>query len=178
MWASQLLTFNVTVPSRRDIISDFTLDPTYVGVERIELVMFNCPEKGISVQIIEILASSSLSAGLSSLGSSNVVITSCDSLVRVCIPRRIVLPVIYLRFNPTPGSTWAYLAEVEFYGSSSTCQPDAIITTPTTTTLTTSCKCIKDRYVCTPVIILWFSPFPSCPNLVGINLRGKLLPPP
>jgi hypothetical protein len=142
MWASQLLTFNVTVPSRRDIISDFTLDPTYVGVERIELVMFNCPEKGISVQTIEALASSSLSAGLSSLGFSNVLIASCDSLVRVCISQFTTQPVIYLRFNPTPGFTWAFLAEVEFYGQGSTCQPDTILSTSPPITTPTSCNII------------------------------------
>jgi hypothetical protein len=140
MWASQLLTLDATVFIRRDIISDFTSLPTYVGVERIELVMFNCPEKGISVQTIEILASSSLSAALPSLGSFNVLITSCDSLVRVCISQFIAQPVIYLRFTPPPRATWAFLAEVEFYGSGSTCQPDTIITT----SITTSCKCIKD----------------------------------
>jgi hypothetical protein len=139
MWASQLLTLNITVLSRSDIISDFTSVPNYAGVERIELVMFNCPDKGISVQTINILTSSSLSDSTSLLLSVNEPITSCDSLVRVCLSQLITQPVIYLRFSPPPGSTWAYLAEVEFYGSSSTCQPDTIISTSSPTT-PTSCK--------------------------------------
>jgi hypothetical protein len=175
MWASQLLTFDATVTSRRDIISDFTSVPIYVGVERIELVMFNCPEKGISVQTISIFASSSVSAELSSLASSNVLITSCDSLVRVCISVFTALPVIYLRFTPPPRATWAFLAEVEFYPRGSTCQPDTIITTPTTTTITTSCKCPLQISVCTPVIKSAVQPFPY---LAGINPRGEASSPP
>jgi hypothetical protein len=168
MWASQLLTLNATVPSRRDIIYDFTSVPNYVRVERIELVMFNCPEKGISVQTINISAPSLLSETISPLGIFNVFITSCDSLVRVCIPRLITQPVIFLRFTPPAFSTWVYLAEVEFYGEGSTCQPDTIITTPTPTSITTSCKCIKNirhhLHVCNLVISLYVvQPFPIFP---------------
>jgi hypothetical protein len=162
MWASQLLTMNVTVANRRYIISDFISVPNYDRVERIELVMFNCPEKGISVQTINIFASSSLSAELSSLVSSNILITSCDSLVRVCISQFTTQPVIYLWFTPPPRATWAFLAEVEFYPRGSTCQPDTIITTPTTTTttMTTSCKGPLQISVCTPVIKSAVQPFP------------------
>ncbi len=51
MWASQLLTINGdshTTP----ITFDFEAAPGYVGVERVEVVMFNCPEWGISVDSI------------------------------------------------------------------------------------------------------------------------------
>jgi hypothetical protein len=126
MWASQLLTFNAIVANRRDIVSEFILVPNYVGVERIELVMFNCP---ISALTITILSAPSLSEFPSSLVTSNVLITSCDSLVRVCISVFTPLPVIYLRFIPPPGSTWVHLAEVKFYDSGSTCPPDTITTT-------------------------------------------------
>ena len=51
MWVSQLLTLQTTNLLRREIIFDFTaIDLFRVG--RVELVMFNCPEWGISVQTI------------------------------------------------------------------------------------------------------------------------------
>jgi hypothetical protein len=138
MWASQLLTLNVADRIRSDIISDFTLVPNYDRVERIELVMFNCPEKGISVQTINVLTSSSLSEATLSLRTYKLLITSCDSLVRVCITQFTNQSdsVIYLRFIPPTGSTWAHLAEVVFHGRGSMCPPDAIITTLITDTTT------------------------------------------
>ena len=45
MWASQLLTMR-TVASSTEITFDFT---DTVGVERVEVVMFNCPQWGIGV---------------------------------------------------------------------------------------------------------------------------------
>ena len=58
--------------------------PNYVGVKRVELVMFNCPEWGIEVQNIRLLAGTSASASRSLVGTFSPNITSCDSLVRVC----------------------------------------------------------------------------------------------
>ncbi len=51
MWASQLLTLNTDYPIT-DIGFDFRATPDYAGVERVEVVMFNCPEWGISVESI------------------------------------------------------------------------------------------------------------------------------
>jgi hypothetical protein len=127
MWASQLLTLQTTVDGDAGVItSNFTSVRNYVGLERIELVMFNCPEKGISVQRIVTTASGFLSSP-EIFDVPNI--TSCDSLVRVCISQVTTQPVIALQFDPPPGSTWVHLAEVVFYGSGSTCPPDTIITT-------------------------------------------------
>ncbi len=54
MWASQLLTLytDSLIPDITDITFDFEATPGYVGVERVEVVMFNCPEWGISVDSI------------------------------------------------------------------------------------------------------------------------------
>ncbi len=51
MWASQLLTINTTCLTT-DITFDFGATPGYVGVERVEVVMFNCPEWDILVDSI------------------------------------------------------------------------------------------------------------------------------
>ena len=135
MWASQLLTLQTT--NQGDIIFEFTATPGFIGVARVELVMFNCPEWGISVQTVRLLTSSSISVPRSAVRTLTVpAITSCDSLVRICIPQNIEQPVIALEFIPPPDSTWTHLAEVTFYDSGSTCPPDTIITAspPDTTT--------------------------------------------
>ena len=57
MWASQLLTLQLlpsTSESRREFIFDFTRTSPSFRVERVELVMFNCPEWGIAVQNIRL----------------------------------------------------------------------------------------------------------------------------
>ena len=53
MWASQLLIINTTA-NTAEITFDFTRTPDYTGVERVEVVMFNCPKWGISVRAINL----------------------------------------------------------------------------------------------------------------------------
>ena len=57
MFASQLLTLQLmqnTIPTHRELIFDFTGTSTSFSVEIVELVMFNCPERGIAVQNIRL----------------------------------------------------------------------------------------------------------------------------
>ena len=126
MWASQLLTLqkNTLGPT---VTFDFTGTQDYVGLSgRLEVVMFNCPEREISASTIRVPISSSPSGNTTSFMVVNIDITSCDSLVRVCTPIITVQPSIYLQF---PDSDMVYLAEVTFYAASnaSTCPPDTII---------------------------------------------------
>ena len=126
-------------------VFDFTATPGYAGVERVELVMFNCPEWGIAVQTIIFRAAPSIGASRSSpiLTFTVPTFTSCDSLVMICITQNIEQRVIALEFNPPPDSTRAHLAEVTFYGDGS-CPPDADTTIGTTMDVlvtTTNCKC-------------------------------------
>ena len=124
MWASQLLTLQTTNEFRREIVSEVT-----DVVARVEFVIFNCPEWGISTQVIR-LSTATTGGTRSSPQAFNVpTITSCDSLVRTCIARSITQPLIILEFIPPPDSTWTHLAEVTFY-STGTCSPDAIIDLP------------------------------------------------
>ena len=76
MWASELLTVQIRQPSGIEIISNFAGSS---GVEIVELVMFNCPEWGIAVERIGIRRATS------PIGAIIPTITSCNSLVRVCI---------------------------------------------------------------------------------------------
>ena len=128
MWASQLLTLQTTT-TRPIVLFDFTDTAGYVGLSgRLEVVMFNCPDMGISASTIRVLTSSSSAAPLMDI---NVDITSCDSLVRVCTQITTSQPSITLDFVTGAKSDMVYLAEVTFYAASSasTCPPDTIITT-------------------------------------------------
>ena len=99
MWATQLLTLR----SSSGILSfPFSLNV----VRRVEVVMFNCPQWGISLQRVHIGSNS-----FSILHN----ITSCDSLVRVCatVPRNSTSMSLF--FFPYTGSNWTHLAELTFY---------------------------------------------------------------
>ncbi len=136
MWANQLLTINTGSPTT-DITFDFQATPGYVGVERVEVVMFNCPEWGISVDSITLYGSTTTTDIENFLTTITPAITSCDSLVRVCISRSVssTRTALTLRFHLSPASTWVHLAEVSFYGAGPTCPPDSILnqTSPFTT---------------------------------------------
>ncbi len=134
MWASQLLTINTT-DLTTDITFDFEATPGYVGVQTVEVVMFNCPEWGVSVDSISLHGSTSIGNFLATISPN---ITSCDSLVRVCISRPVssTLTALTLRFQLSSASTWVHLAEVTFYEASPTCPPDSVLNPPPTTGVT------------------------------------------
>ncbi len=129
MWASQLL----TIRSNPAMITfNFTGKQNFVGVRRIEIVLFNCPEWGISVESITLRTS----AGFA--GATNPTVTSCDSLVRVCIRDLLTSSAqtdLTLRFTLTNPTDWVHIAEVSFYGAGPTCPDDTVITTPTAATI-------------------------------------------
>ena len=126
MWASQLLTLRrlSSINARPLVLSDFTGTPGYVGLSRVEVVMFNCPEREISASTIIVSTSSSPSAeARSQILSLGIANTSCDSLVTVCAPITTTQPSISFEFAT---SEMVYLAEVTFYATSS---PPVTITT-------------------------------------------------
>ncbi len=133
MWASQLLTIN-TDSLTTDITFDFEDTPGYVGVERVEVVMFNCPEWEISVDSIFLYRSTTPTSIGNMIANISPTITSCDSLVRVCISRSVSSTQIALtlRFQLSSASTWVHLAEVSFYGADPTCPPESILNPPPT----------------------------------------------
>ena len=136
MWASQLLTINTTA-NTAEVIFDFNTTPDYTGVGRVEVVMFNCPEWGISARIISLFSATSRTGSRTFVTSISPTTTSCDSLVRVCISHTVnsTRPVLTLVFTPPSTSNWVHLAEMNFSASGSTCSPDTIITPPPTTSL-------------------------------------------
>ena len=159
MWASQLLTLQRTTITRPTVIFDFTDTQGYVGLSgRLEVVMFNCPNMGISASTIRVRTSPSRLGSTTLLLDVNIDITSCDSLVRVCTPISTTQPSISMVGT---NSDMVYLAEVTFYAASSasTCPPDTIISTappdtiaPPSTALevpqtNTTPSCTTDTYV-------------------------------
>ena len=117
MWASQLFTSNV---EESDYYDDYVYLYMYFATElditpkvgRVEMVIFNCPEWGISVESIEIYI------------DKNYIIfpntTSCHSLVRLCTDTELSnLPHISICFNLKSNSSWVHIAEVLVYSVNS-----------------------------------------------------------
>ena len=171
MWASQLLTLQTTA-TRATVLFDFTDTPSYVGLlGRLEVVMFNCPEKGILASTIRVSTSSSPSENTTPLMVVNIDITSCDFLVRVCTPITTTQPSITLEFVITLNSDMVYLAEMTFYAdtSASTCPPDSIVTTDDTTTTTPNTTTFNTPPPNTPNTTTFNTPPPNTPNTTTFN---------
>ena len=128
LWAQELLTIQPLQPGINAIIAfDFDDVPSYAGVSRVEVIMFNCPEWGISVQSISLREASNILQSGTTIATVNPTVTSCDSLVRICIPRSTLQPAAGLKFSVSPGSNWVHVAEVTFYSRGSSCPPDIVI---------------------------------------------------
>ena len=150
MWASQLLTLQstrslTTMRSLTNVIFNFTDTPGYDRVERVEVVMFNCPQWGIGTTTIELNGATARGQVFDIFSLTSVSsLTSCESLVRVCLSANVSRPVIRLQFTLDQDSDWLHLAEVNFYARGSTCPPNIIFTPPPpmTTPSGTPCSCI------------------------------------
>ena len=122
MWASQLLTLN-TSTSSASITFDFTNptgrnEPTsYYGVSVIEVVMFNCPNREIGTNYVEVSANGHL------FGNIAVSDESCDYLVRGCNQYISTFSnQIILSFSKRYACV--YIAEIAFYSSTTRpCSP-------------------------------------------------------
>ena len=71
MWASQPLTINTT-QSLTNVIFDFTDTPGYVGIQRVEVVMFNCPQWGIASTTIVLLGATARGQPFSTFALTSV----------------------------------------------------------------------------------------------------------
>ena len=129
MWAYQLLTL-MTNACSIDLTFKFH-NP--VRVERVEVVMFNCPKWEIGVQTIRVLQQSTRDIII----QNNSIGYSCNSLVRVSLPsRRDNIRGLTLQFILASGSDWVHLAEVTFWVSNIATVPPASSATTDNSTLT------------------------------------------
>ena len=123
-WANQL--FTPKGPTI-EITFDFTGVSDYTGVEKIEVLMFNCPQLRIGLDSISVLDSSTLLGSKHPIGSiTSTATASCDSLVRLCTNEtsssQLFITLNFTAFN------WVHLAEVTFYSDvGSSCPTDAIL---------------------------------------------------
>ena len=132
MWAGQLLTVN-TMESSTIVIFNFTDTPGYVGIQRVEVVMFNCPQWGIASTTIQLTGATVRDQTFNVFDLTSVTsLTSCGSLVRVCLSIFVSRPLIGLEFFLDKDSDWVHLAEVTFYARGSTCPPNVILNQTTT----------------------------------------------
>ena len=113
-WATQLLTLHRT--GRPLITSDFTGQEGHQEIRRVEVVFFNCPQWGISVDGIVILQSNITSGTRQLIKNTDIdsMATSCDSLVTVNLTCEPTLPVISLLFSFNSNCSWIHLAEISF----------------------------------------------------------------
>jgi len=133
MWANQLFTLQTDgiFGSTVGIIYEFPHD--YSGVQAMEVVMFNCPVRDISVQDIRVQGAPDIFSPRSQLSANvSTINISCDSLVRVCISLNVADPVLVLQFAPPPGADRVHLAETKFFASteSITCTPGLVTISP------------------------------------------------
>ena len=145
MWASQLLTLNTSVLlSVKEVYEDmrthieFGFDLKDVKLLRLEVVLFNCPDWGIATSTITFHSTNAYHPDYIRFKDIDPSLTSCDSLVRVCLPIQSDNDGVLLRFESPPGSNWAHLAEVTFYTDTSTCPPDTVLNHHPTPLLSTS----------------------------------------
>ena len=170
MWAGQLLTINIT-QSLTYFSFDFTDTPGYVGIQRVEVVMFNCPQWGVASTTISLSAATARGEPFFNFASTSISsLTSCESLVRVCLSSSVSRPLIRLQFTHDQDSDWVHLAEVTFYGGNPNCPPNVILNPPTTTPLpdtttspTTTAITITSNSKCICMVRVRLQPhYPHC----------------
>jgi hypothetical protein len=129
-WASQLLTV-----LKSSLTPEITFQVNLLGsteTATVEVVMFNCPAWGVAVESVRLLASPSSSFNAVRELQREVMpsISSCQSLIRLCIATPIRLPILTLQFNLPPGSRWVHLAEINIYRGAPNCEFEATVHTP------------------------------------------------
>ena len=123
-WASDLLTMRLSRTATRNII--MVNLATRSWVDRVEFVMFNCPEWGQSIRIQY------------RHRIFSPTIHSCHSLVRVCRHVYETQSALTFGFQSSAQFNWVHLAEVTIYADRSICPPDSIIPAILPTKVSTS----------------------------------------
>ena len=85
-------------------------------VKRIEMLVINCEELGPGIQTITIV-----SAEGADLRVVDPSVSSCDYLVRVCLPAVVNSSVFSLRIITDNPSDWIHISKILFYTEVSDC---------------------------------------------------------
>ena len=125
----------------KTVTFDFRHAPGYERIERIELVVFNC-ENFRTIWEISVFEVATPDGVHNLLQVMNVrdAISTCDSLVRICVSQRITLPVVILQFVLSQPVGRVHLAEVTFHVDDITCPPNDFIKRPLLTPITAEAR--------------------------------------
>ena len=140
-WANQLFTMRRNLSKDAGIVLSFEVEP--VNHDRVELVVFNCPEHAIYTPIVKVYIDTSFNPErLGNLRTTQVLSsTSCDHLIRFCVDLNAAVSVTAfdLEFPYQNNSDFVFLAEVTFLdGGAERCSPPELITVPVTRFLPTT----------------------------------------
>ena len=138
-WADQLFTMR-RMSRGAGIVLSFEVKP--VNHDRVELVVFNCPEYAIYTPSVNVYIDTSFDP--EHLGSlifnQSLSETSCDHLIRFCVDfsGAVSVTAFDLEFPDQNNSSFVFLAEVTFLnGGTEPCDPPELITIPVTRFLPT-----------------------------------------
>ena len=135
-WARDLLTVVARRPDLEiSVHMGFTFpNQLYNIITGVEVVMFNCPWWGIGVEKIEMHTIDDTTGKSTRVGHKFInpdTLSSCDSLVRLCIhgyvdTSQYQYTSLSFFHSWTTNSTWVHLAEMTFYEGYG-CGPDEIL---------------------------------------------------
>ena len=132
-WAAQLLTMNRTSSGVANIPLSFQVGSDTNVHDRLELVVFNCPQFGIHTPAVEIFVDTSFRPETEGFqfSQASVVLqsTSCDHLLKFCIKFGARLSTLYytISFPYQNDSNYVFLGEVTFLNADDDvpCDPGA-----------------------------------------------------
>ena len=130
-WAAQL--FTMTRSGTEDIVLTIRVDG--VSHDRVELAVFNCPERGIYAPQVEVYLASTDGVSLVPIANQSLTTTSCDYLLNFCVEFPTVVVTYYnIIFPYKNNSNYVFLSEVTFmnYIEDVVCDPPELITSPVT----------------------------------------------
>ena len=137
-WAAQLLTLGRSGNGTARIVLSFQVEA--INHDRVELVVFNCPERGIFTPFVNVFVDISFRQGRddASLGRFNsnrsLWVTSCDSLIKFCVDLNGATSAPYFNlefpYRNNSNSSFVFLGEVRFLGGGVDCGPPEPITMP------------------------------------------------
>ena len=166
MWASQLLALMPT-GATTEITFDFRGNPNLMSVE---VVMFNCLQWGVGVQII---AAREDMVGIGNTNRSDID-ASCDYLVTTCTVAPFSSETVTLRFTLLANSYWIHLAEVTFHTDTSDCPPDTTVTGEITLATTSSLRENTSATTATPTATI--PPLPATATIPPLPVTATTTP--
>ena len=121
-WASQLFTMNRTITATgvaNNITLSFQVESTTADHDRMEIVVFNCPQKGVYTPTVKVFVETTFrpkQAPFSFLKTSaSLRATSCNHLLKFCVKFSATGSQFYsLQFPYLESSNYVFLGEVTF----------------------------------------------------------------